>query len=208
MPSIYLTGPVSRVLPLPAAGLVAGLMLASGPIAATAATEAPPPPPVFGILPGDQPSAARARLRAAGYASRAMTNGGGCVAESFEHADADAPMPRATVWFCGPERRVARLDIEGRAEERFYGAVRERFHLGALQREGEPVGPRHGNYARTFAGGVRLTVTATRGDARLRLEAPEALDSAAALHRDAVRHLEETAAGRQRERQQQRDSFF
>lgn len=211
MPLLRLTRRFSRALPPPVAGLAAlvgGVVAAMSAMSAMAAPEAPPPPAVFGIRLGDQPSATRARLRAAGYASRAMTNSGGCVAESFDHTSADAPMTRVTVWHCGPEQRAARLDIEGHAGETFHRAVRERFHLGPLQREGDPVGPRYGNYARDFAKGVRLTLTATRGDARLRLEDPEALARAADQHQEDVRHLEETADARERERRKQRDTFF
>ncbi len=186
--------------------LLAGLATA---YAATAATEAPPPlPAVFGIRPGDGATATRARLRAAGYVSRAMTNDDGCIVEHFEQTAKDAPMPRADIWLCGPERRVARLDIEGQAGERFYKAAKERFHLGVRQREGDPVGPRYGNYARDFADGLRLSMTNTRGTARLRLEDPQALRRADAMRQDDVRRLEETAAARERARQEQQDNDF
>ena len=185
--------------------LLAGL--AAVPAATAAADEVPSLPAVFGIRPGDGATATRARLRAAGYVSRAMTNSDGCIVEHFEQAAKDAPMPRADVWLCGPERRVARLDIEGQAGERFYKAARERFHLGVRQREGDPVGPRYGNYARDFADG-RLTMTNTRGTARLRLEDPRALRRADAMRRDDVRRLEETAAALERNRQEQQDNLF
>ena len=188
------------------------LLLLAGPATApvaTAAPEAPPPSPaVFGIRPGDGPTATRAHLRAAGYVSRAMTNNDGCIAEQFEHTSEDAPMPRTEVWLCGPERRVARLIIEGPAGERFYRAARERFQLGVRQREGDPVGPRYGNYAQDYADGVRLTMTNTRGTARLCLEDAGALRRAAAMQQDAVRHLEDTAAARERQRREHQDSLF
>lgn len=186
--------------------LLAGL--ATAPAATAADDEALPTPAVFGIRPGDGSTATRGRLRAAGYVSRAMTNSGGCVVEHFEHTAEDAPMPRADIWLCGPERRVARLDIEGQAGEHFYKAVKERFRLGVRQREGDPVGPRYGNYARDFADGLRLTMTNTRGTARLRLEDPQALRRADALRQNDVRRLEETAAARERARQEQQDNHF
>lgn len=182
--------------------------LTATPSATTAADAPLPPPAVFGVSLGDQAAATRARLRAAGYVSRAMTNRDGCVAELFEHASEDAPMPRARVWFCGPERRVARLDVEGKAEERFYKAVKDRFQLGIRQREGDPVGPRHADYSRKLAGGARMSMTNTRGAARLRLEDPEALRRADARYREDVRRLEETAAAREQARREQRDSHF
>ena len=69
------------------------------------------------------------------------------------------------------------------------------------------MGPRYGNYARDFADG-RLTMTNTRGTARLRLEDPQALRRADALRQDDVRRLEETAAARERARQEQQDNYF
>lgn len=176
--------------------------------AAAAEPDAPPPPAVFGIRPGDRTAATRAQLHGAGYVSRSMTNDTGCVIEHFAHTSADAPMPRASVWLCGPERRVARLDIEGPAGERFYTAARERFKLGVRQREGDPVGPRYGNYARDFAGGVRMTMTNTRGTARLRLEDTAALQRAAVWQEADIRHLEDTAAAREQQQQEQQDKAF
>ena len=54
----------------------------------------------------------------------------------------------------------------------------------------------------------RLTMTNTRGTARLRLEDPQALRRADALRQDDVRRLEETAAARERARQEQQDNYF
>ena len=92
------------------------------------AADAPPPAPAaFGIRLGDQTAAVHARMREAGYRSREMRLDGGCVVERFEHASPDAAMRRADIWLCGPERRVAAWEIEGRAGEAFYAAAKERF---------------------------------------------------------------------------------
>ena len=173
------------------------------------AADAPPPAPAaFGIRLGDQTATVHARMREAGYRSREMRLDGGCVVERFEHVSPDAAMRRADIWLCGPERRVAGWEIEGKAGEAFYTAAKERFGLGAVQRQGDAVGAGFGDYARRFAGDVRLTMTNTRGTARLRLEDPQALRRADALRQDDVRRLEETAAARERARQEQQDNYF
>ena len=206
MPRLHFL-PYCPALCVPVLCVLSGLWFVPS-AAADAPADRPPSPAVFGIRPGDRTAATRAHLRAAGYVSRSMTNGDGCVVEHFEHASEDAPIPRTNVWLCGPERRVARLDMEGPAGERFYRAARERFQLGANQREGDPVGPRYGNYTRDFADGVRLTMTNTRGSARLRLEDPEALRRAAAMQEEAVRRLEDTAADDEQRRRERQDTFF
>lgn len=173
------------------------------------AADAPPPAPAaFGIRLGDQTAAVHARMREAGYRSREMRLDGGCVVERFEHASPDAAMRRADIWLCGPERRVAAWEIEGRAGEAFYAAAKERFGLGAVQRQGDAVGAGFGDYARRFDGGVRLSMTNTRGTARLRLEDPEALRKSAAAQEQDERHLDETAAAQEQARRKQQEAHF
>lgn len=175
---------------------------------AAGADDPPPPPAAFGIRLGDRTAAVHAHMREAGYRSRDMRLDDGCVMESFEHGAADAVMRRAAFWFCGPERRVARWEIEGQAGETFYTAVKERFGLGGAQRRGDAVGTGFGDYERRFAHDVRLILTNTHGMARLRLEDPAALHDGAAAQAEAVRHLEETAIGREQARQVEQQAFF
>lgn len=173
------------------------------------AADAPPPAPaVFGIRLGDQASAVHARMREAGYHSREMLLDGGCVVERFEHVSPDVAMRRTDIRLCGPERRVAAWEIEGPAGEAFYTAARKRFGLGPMQRQGDPVGAGFGNYARQFAGGVRLSMTNTNGTARLRLEDPAALHKSAVAQQQDEQHLDETAAAQERERRTQQEAFF
>ena len=173
------------------------------------AADAPPPAPAaFGIRLGDQTATVHARMREAGYRSREMRLDGGCVVERFEHVSPDAAMRRADIWLCGPERRVAGWEIEGKAGEAFYTAAKERFGLGAVQRQGDAVGAGFGDYARRFAGDVRLTMTNTRGTARLRLEDPVALQKSAAAQKEGERHLDETAAALEQARRKQREAHF
>ena len=173
------------------------------------AADAPPPAPAaFGIRLGDQTATVHARMREAGYRSREMRLDAGCVVERFEHAAPDAAMRRADIWLCGPERRVAAWEIEGKAGGGFYGAGRERFGLGGVQRQGDAVGAGFGDYARRFADGVRLTMTNTRGTARLRLEDPAALQKSAAAQNEDERHLDETAAALEQARRKQREAHF
>ena len=182
------------------------LLLAASP--AAAADDPPSPPAAFGIRLGDQTAAVHAHMREAGYRSREMRLDDDCVMEVFEHGAADAVMRRAAFWFCGPERRVARWEIEGQAGENFYAAVKERFGLGGAQRKGDAVGTGFGDYERRFARDVRLSLSNTRGTARLRLEDPAALRDGAAAQTEAVRHLEETAVGREKARQAEQQAFF
>lgn len=173
------------------------------------AADAPPPAPAaFGIRLGDQTATVHARMREAGYRSREMRLDAGCVVERFEHAAPDAAMRRADIWLCGPERRVAAWEIEGKAGDAFYAAARERFGLGAVQRQGDAVGAGFGDYARRFADGVRLTMTNTRGTARLRLEDPAALQKSAAAQKEDERRLDETAAALEQAWRKQREAHF
>ena len=186
--------------------LLLASVLAAPPVPAA---DAPPPAPAaFGIRLGDQTATVHARMREAGYRSREMRLDAGCVVERFEHAAPDAAMRRADIWLCGPERRVAAWEIEGKAGDAFYAAARERFGLGALQRQGDAVGAGFGDYARRFADGVRLTMTNTRGTARLRLEDPAALQKSAAAQKEDERHLDETAAALEQARRKQREAHF
>lgn len=175
---------------------------------AAAAADPPPPPAAFGIRLGDQTAAVHAHMREAGFHSRDMRLENGCVMEAFEHGAADAVMRRAAFWLCGPERRVARWEIEGQAGETFYTAVKERFGLGGAQRKGDAVGTGFGDYERRFAHDVRLSLTNTRGTARLRLEDAAALRDSATAQAEAVRHLEETAAAREKARQAEQKAVF
>ena len=173
------------------------------------AADAPPPAPAaFGIRLGDQTATVHARMREAGYRSREMRLERSCVVERFEHAAPDAAMRRADIWLCGPERRVAAWEIEGKTGDAFYAAARERFGLGAVQRQGDAVGAGFGDYARRFADGVRLTMTNTRGTARLRLEDPAALQKSAAAQKEDERRLDETAAAQEQARRKQREAHF
>lgn len=173
-----------------------------------AGDEAPPAPAAFGIRLGDQTTTVHARMREAGYRSQALRLDGGCVVERFEHPSPDAVMRRADIRLCGPERRVAAWEIEGEAGEAFYTAARERFGLGPMQRQGDPVATGFGDYARRFSGGVRLTMTNTRGTVRLRLEDPAALRKSAVAQQEDEHHLDETAAAREQARRTQQEAFF
>lgn len=189
-------------------GAVCLFLLLTVALPVRAGDEPPPAPAAFGIRLGDQATAVHARMREAGYRSQDLLLRDGCVVERFTHDSPDAAMPRMDIWLCGPERRVARWDIEGTAGERFYAAARKRFGLGVMQREGDAVGAGFGDYARDFADKTRLTLRNARGIARLRLENPAALRESAAAQEQAVQHLEKTAAEREKARRDQQEALF
>ena len=70
------------------------------------------------------------------------------------------------------------------------------------------MGAGFGDYARRFADGVRLSMTNTRGTARLRLEDPEALRKSATAQEQDERHLDETAAAQEQARRKQQEAHF
>ncbi|MCR4666741.1 MAG: hypothetical protein K5657_05555 [Desulfovibrio sp.] len=169
----------------------------------------PPLPEIFGVSL-KTPKKLEKRLLDLGYACDDWALDPPFSRKRYTLSDNSAVFKEIELFLCNHPQVLARLRIRGKGDvERFYGAVRDRFHFSLSNAEfDEGADRRHPRYIGYFAEKCRVTLSNDRQGTLLLIECEEAVSACRSAHEHDFKHLlEEEKTAKETKKDLRRNQF-